>query len=277
VAGYRRAIGAVHRRPGPHPRRLRPHPHRAAALGAVLVLAVGPAAVASAPGDAPPSTPSSPAPATGPGPGAELYLRNCASCHGDRGQGAQRGPSLIGVGPASVDFQLSTGRMPAAQEEQQPVRREPVFSQEEIAALVGHVSSFGGGGPQITPVAPGDVNTGRQIFAANCAPCHSATGTGGTLTNGWIVPPLSSATAQQVAEAIRVGPGLMPVFPSQVLTDRQVDDVTSYVRLLQSERLDRGGNALGRLGPSTEGLVGWGIGLVLVVLAAGWLGRRAGR
>jgi ubiquinol-cytochrome c reductase cytochrome c subunit len=272
VAGDRWAIGTVHRRPVPHPR-------RAAALGAVLVLAVGPAAFAPgpAPGHAQPPAPSSPAPATGPGSGAELYLRNCASCHGERGEGAQRGPSLHGVGPASVDFQLSTGRMPAAHEEQQPVRREPVFSQEEIAALVWHVSRFGGGGPQIPPVAPGDVIAGRQIFAANCAPCHSATGTGGTLTNGWIVPPLSEATAQQVAEAVRVGPGLMPVFPSQVLTDRQVDDVTSYVRLLQSERLDRGGNPLGRLGPSTEGLVGWVIGLALVVLAAGWLGRRAGR
>jgi ubiquinol-cytochrome c reductase cytochrome c subunit len=250
------------------------------AVGAVLVLAVGPAALAAAPAPArQPSPSSSAAPAAGPdgGRGAELYLRNCASCHGDRGQGTQRGPSLLGVGPASVDFQVSTGRMPAAQEQQQPVRREPIFSPEEIAALVGHVSSFGGAGPQIPTVAPGNVNAGRKIFAANCAPCHSATGAGGTLTNGWIVPPLYETTAQQVAEAIRVGPGLMPVFPSQVLTDRQVDDVTSYVRLLQSERLDRGGNALGRLGPSTEGLVGWGIGLVLLVLAARFLGRRAGQ
>jgi ubiquinol-cytochrome c reductase cytochrome c subunit len=272
VAGFRRAIGALFRRPVPHRR-------RAAALGAVVVLAVGPAAFAPAPppGDAQPFASSSPAPVTDPGSGAELYLRNCASCHGDRGQGAQRGPSLHGVGPASVDFQLSTGRMPAAREEQQPVRREPVFSAAEIAALVGHVSSFGVGGPQLPQVVPGDVNAGRQIFAANCAPCHSATGAGGTLTNGWIVPPLYEATPQQIAESIRVGPGLMPVFPSQVLTDRQVDDVTSYVRLLQSERLDRGGNPLGRLGPSTEGLVGWGVGLVLLVLAACWLGRRAGQ
>ncbi|HEX7746155.1 MAG TPA: c-type cytochrome, partial [Micromonosporaceae bacterium] len=221
--------------------------------------------------------PSSPAVGSGADSGAELYLRNCASCHGERGQGAQRGPSLLGVGPASVDFQVSTGRMPAAQEEQQPVRHKPVFSPEEIAALVGHVSSLGGGGPQIPQVAPGDVDAGREIFAANCAPCHSATGAGGTLTNGWIAPPLYEATPQQVAEAIRVGPGLMPVYPSQVLTDRQVDDVTSYIQLLRSERLDRGGNALGRLGPFTEGTVGWGVGLVLLVLFAWWLGRRAGQ
>lgn len=271
MAGYRCAIDAL-RRPVPHPR-------RAVALGAVLVLAVGPASVASAPapGDPQPSASSSPAAAAGPGFGAELYLRNCASCHGERGQGAQRGPSLIGVGPASVDFQLSTGRMPAARVEQQPVRRKPAFTPEEIAALVGYVSSFGGGGPQIPPVQPGDVNAGREIFAANCAPCHSSAGAGGTLTNGWIAPPLYQATPQQIAESIRVGPGLMPIFPGQVLTDRQVDDVTSYVRLLQSERLDRGGNPLGRLGPAAEGLVAWGIGLVLLVLAARWLGRRAGR
>jgi ubiquinol-cytochrome c reductase cytochrome c subunit len=272
VAGHPHPIGALRRRPPSHTR-------RAAALGAVLVLAVGPAAVASppAPRDPQPSVSSSPAPATGSSSGAELYLRNCATCHGERGQGAQRGPSLIGVGPASVDFQVSTGRMPAAREEQQPPRRKAVFSPEEIAALVGHVSSFGGGGPQIPQVTPGDATAGREIFTMNCAPCHSATGAGGTLTNGWVVPPLYDATAQQIAESIRVGPGLMPVFPSQVLTDRQVDHVTSYVRLLQSERLDRGGTPLGRLGPATEGLVAWGIGLALLVLAVGWLGRRAGR
>jgi ubiquinol-cytochrome c reductase cytochrome c subunit len=254
---------------------------RAAALGAVLVLSLGPATFAAAPADPQPSASPAPAAATGPvtGPitGAELYLRTCATCHGERGQGTQQGPSLLGVGPASVDFQLSTGRMPAAREEQQPPRRKPVFSPEEIAALAGYVSSFGGGGPQIPQVAPGDVAAGREIFTANCAPCHSASGAGSALTNGWVAPPLYEATPQQIAESIRVGPGLMPVFPSQVLTDRQVDDVTSYVRLLQRERIDRGGNALGRLGPTTEGLVAWGIGLALLVLAARWLGRRTGR
>ncbi|SCL32841.1 ubiquinol-cytochrome c reductase cytochrome c subunit [Micromonospora rhizosphaerae] len=253
-----------------------PHPRRALAVGTALVIVVGPLALAPAP--TPGGSPAPPAPAGAPAtgdPGADLYLRTCATCHGEQGQGTQRGPSLIGVGPASVAFQLGTGRMPLAREEQQPRRRDPVFSAEEIRALVGHVASFGGGGPQLPRVAPGDVVAGRELFAANCAPCHSATGAGGALTNGWTAPPLYDATAVQVAEAVRVGPGLMPAFPSQVLTDRQVDDLTSYVRLMQSERLDRGGNPLGRLGPSTEGVLAWVAGLALLLLFVRWLGRRA--
>ena len=46
--------------------------------------------------------------------GAELYVQNCASCHGPDGQGGANGPSLVGVGPANLDFQMWTGRMPVA-------------------------------------------------------------------------------------------------------------------------------------------------------------------
>ncbi|MET7670682.1 cytochrome bc1 complex diheme cytochrome c subunit [Micromonospora luteifusca] len=251
------------------------HPRRILAAGSVLVLAVGPVAFAPAPNPATPTPAAATTPATD--LGTQLYLEQCASCHGPQGQGSQRGPSLIGVGPASVDFQLSTGRMPLSQEVPQAERRPPVFSAEEISALVGHVASFGGGGPQIPRVAPGDIVSGRELFAANCAPCHGATGSGAVLTNGWIAPPLYDASAVQVAEALRVGPGLMPAFPSQVLTDRQVDDLTGYVRRLRSERLDQGGEPLGRLGPLAEGLLAWVVVLALLVGAVRWLGRRAGQ
>ncbi|MFR9778590.1 c-type cytochrome [Micromonospora sp. MS34] len=266
------------RRPRPAVRRPAPRPRRALAVGLVLLLAAGPVVLAPAPA---PGTPAgqaaAPVPSAAGDRGVQLYLERCASCHGPQGQGAQRGPSLVGVGPAAVDFQLSTGRMPASTEVEQARRGEPVFSADDIAALVDHVASFGGGGPQLPRVAPGNIVAGRELFAANCAQCHGATGAGATLTNGWIAPPLYDATPTQVAEAIRVGPGLMPVFPSQLLTDAQVNDVTSYVQRLRGERPDRGGNPLGRLGPLAEGLVAWLAVLGLLVAAARWLGRRAGR
>ncbi|MFU8850752.1 c-type cytochrome [Micromonospora sp. SL1-18] len=266
-------------------RRIRPatrlpsaHPHRMLAAGAVLLLAAGPAALAPAPTPTATAgpTPTATAPAGPGGRGSQLYLQSCASCHGPQGQGTQLGPSLIDVGAASVDFQVSTGRMPLTHEVQEAWRGQPAFSADDIAALVGHVSSFGGG-PQIPRVAPGNLGSGRELFAANCAPCHGATGAGAVLTNGWIAPPLDRATPVQVAEAIRVGPGLMPVFPSQVLTDAQVNDVTTYVGRLRGERLDRGGTPLGRLGPSAEGLVAWLVALVVLVGAIRWIGRRAGQ
>ncbi|GIJ26405.1 hypothetical protein Vqi01_15670 [Micromonospora qiuiae] len=257
----------------------------------VVALAAGPAALAAPAPNAPPGSnaPSGPAappetaaPSAGPSAlagatqGRELYRQNCASCHGDQGRGSQRGPSLVGVGAASVDFQVGTGRMPIPDEMQQPRRGRPVFSADEIAALVEHVTSFGGGGPGIPRVTEGSLGTGRELFAANCAPCHGGTGAGAALTNGWNAPPLYEATPVQVAEAIRVGPGLMPVFPSQVLTDQQVSDLATYVQRLRSERLDRGGNPLGRLGPLAEGVAAWVVALGLLVAAARWLGRRAG-
>ncbi|SCG73153.1 cytochrome bc1 complex diheme cytochrome c subunit [Micromonospora inositola] len=253
------------------------HARRALVVAAVLVLAAGPVVLTPGPAPGEPAAPAAPTPPSGTADrGAELYLGQCASCHGKQGQGTQRGPSLVGVGPASVDFQVSTGRMPVSQEVPQSVRREPVFSAGDIAALVDHVGRFGGGGPGIPQLARGDLVPGREIFAANCAPCHGATGGGAVLTNGWVAPPLYQSTATQVAEAVRVGPGLMPVFPSQVLDDQQVNDLTAYVQRLHSERLDRGGNPLGRLGPLVEGLVAWVAVLGLLVAAVRWLGRRAG-
>ena len=35
--------------------------------------------------------------------GRKLFLANCATCHGMNSEGTEAGPSLIGVGAASVD------------------------------------------------------------------------------------------------------------------------------------------------------------------------------
>ncbi|GAA3777472.1 hypothetical protein GCM10022225_76680 [Plantactinospora mayteni] len=273
----------------------RPNGWRALLIAVVLGLAAGPVPLPAAAAPVPVPTPTaaslpggtaSPAATGGPtgtvppadpagARGADLYLRNCASCHGPAGQGSQRGPGLVGVGPASVDFQLSTGRMPLEKVAVQPPHRRPAFSAEDIRAIVAHVDSFGGGGPEIPTVSPGDLRTGREVFLANCAACHSAAGVGATLTNGLIAPSLEGSTPLQVAEAVRVGPGLMPAFPETVLQQRELDALASYVQELRGDRLDRGGASLGRLGPTTEGLVAWGVGLLLLVLAARWLGRRA--
>lgn len=210
--------------------------------------------------------------------GRQLYQQSCANCHGPEGEGTQRGPSLIGVGEASVDFQLGTGRMPLAVEERyEAEHQEPEFSEEDIAALVDHVGGFGGGGPPIPEVRPGDVRLGQRLYLDNCAACHSATGRGSTLTDGSLVPSLFEATPTQVGEAVRVGPGLMPAYPRAVLNDEQVDALAGYVDTLQGERgdLDRGGLSMGRVGPLTEGLVAWVVGLLLLVLTVRWLGSRA--
>ena len=205
--------------------------------------------------------------------GRELYQQSCASCHGQRGEGTQRGPSLVGVGAASAHYYLSTGRMPITEEERSPGRGEPTFGPSDIDALVGYVASLGGGPPipSVDPAA-GRLADGQRLYQENCAACHSATGVGGALTSGQVAPSLQPSTPVQVAEAIRIGPGVMPKFDPEALDDRQVDSIAGYVGYLQHGD-DPGGHGLGRIGPITEGLVAWVIGLGLLVLVIRRLGR----
>lgn len=259
---------------------------RAAAAAAALGAFALPAGLAPSPGpsgsSAGPSG-SSAGPSSSPSAGAvtsqrgrTLFERSCASCHGTAAQGTQRGPSLIGVGPASLDFQLSTGRMPLTRERYEPVHRKPAFSGADIRAIVDYVSGLGGGGPAIPVVNPDNVQLGQSLYLDNCAACHSATGAGGALTNGQFAPSLAKATPTQVGEAIRVGPGLMPAYSQTALDRREVNAIADYVQTLQDKHgdTDRGGLPLGRIGPVTEGFVGWGVGLLLLVLVVRWLGSR---
>jgi ubiquinol-cytochrome c reductase cytochrome c subunit len=214
--------------------------------------------------------------------GEALYRVQCSSCHGLDGKGLRspdgdlRGPSLENSGAAGAYYYLSTGRMPLANSEEIPRRKPPAYTDEEIAGLVAYVASLGDG-PEIPDVdiANGDVAEGGELYRSNCAACHSATGAGGALSYGRAAPSLDEATPRQLGSAVRVGPGQMPRFGPDAITGEELDSVAAYVeRLHQSD--DRGGVALGRLGPIPEGFLVWiaGMGSLLVVCLA--IGRRAG-
>lgn len=73
--------------------------------------------------------------------GKRLFLEGCSSCHGVDAQGSANGPSLIGVGAASVHFQVATGRMPMAAPGAQAPSKEVSYTDEQIAYVrVGGVS-----------------------------------------------------------------------------------------------------------------------------------------
>jgi len=82
--------------------------------------------------------------------GKEIFARGCSSCHGLNAEGAGAAPSLIGVGAASVDFQVATGRMPMADMSQQAMRKEPVYNEAEVAALAAYVASLAPGPASVT-------------------------------------------------------------------------------------------------------------------------------
>jgi ubiquinol-cytochrome c reductase cytochrome c subunit len=203
--------------------------------------------------------------------GRDLFLTSCASCHGANGEGTSRGPDLRGVGAAAADFQLTTGRMPATQGDRQVMRKPPAYSQAKIKDLVAYVASLGPGPPipdVVTP--PGNLQEGAQLYLNTCAACHSAGGNGGALSLGQDAPTLHQATPVQVAEAIRTGPGQMPVFGPQTLTRKQVNSIVAYVEYLKKPE-NPGGLSLGLVGPITEGLVGILIGLGALMLVSRWI------
>jgi ubiquinol-cytochrome c reductase cytochrome c subunit len=204
--------------------------------------------------------------------GAELYLQNCASCHGPQGEGAAAGPSLVGVGAASADFYLRTGRMPLGAPDQRPIRQEPAFEDAEIEALVARIEALGPG-PAIPQVREGgDLHRGWSLYQANCAACHGATGAGNAVGGGAAAYGLAHSTDVQIAEAMLIGPGVMPRFdfPTE---DR--DAIVAYVEFLQSAP-SPGGAAIGGFGPVSEGFIAVVLGLVFVVIAVKVVGRGPG-
>jgi ubiquinol-cytochrome c reductase cytochrome c subunit len=204
------------------------------------------------------------------GEGARLYADGCSSCHGPDLRGiAGRGPNLRGVGAAAADFYLRTGRMPLAEPGDQPTRSESPYSDAQIRALIDYVGSFGGPPIPSVDVSQGDLAEGRELFIESCAGCHQAVGEGGIPAEG-IAPNLKKSSPVDVAEAIKVGPFIMPNFRGR-FSDRQVASLARYVEYTKDPD-DRGGWGIGHIGPVPEGMVAWllaGAVLVLVVRLTG--------
>jgi ubiquinol-cytochrome c reductase cytochrome c subunit len=209
-------------------------------------------------------------------PGLQLYTQHCSSCHGENGEGGEQGPPLGGVGAAAVDFYISSGRMPLRVAVDQAPRGRSLFSEEQRKAIVDYVANgFGKGGPEIPHVdmEKGNLVEGAELYANNCAMCHNSAGSGGALNGDYYAPQLYESTPTEVAEAIRFGPGAMPIFGEKTFTDEEVDSLVLYVNDLQSSE-HPGGLPIGRYGPVAEGFVAWVIGLGGLLAFSRWLGTR---
>lgn len=212
--------------------------------------------------------------------GRQLFLEGCASCHGLNAEGSTDGPSLVGVGAAAVDFQVGTGRMPlsvssiGAQAPEKPVD----YTQEQINALAAYVASLGPGPAipteEMLETSDADLQEGGELFRTNCASCHNFSGQGGALTNGKWAPPLTKTSPKHIYEAMVTGPGAMPVFGDQALSPEHKQDIIRFVDHIRAEP-NAGGLGIGRVGPVSEGLVSWVVGIGALVVAAVWLATKA--
>jgi ubiquinol-cytochrome c reductase cytochrome c subunit len=265
----------------------------AARLAGSLIVAALAAASPAAAGSPPPGVYTDAGSSSGGGTpaglaaeGYALYGANCATCHGSLASGVtssphkgsgdtiRLGPPLRGVGALAADFYLRSGYMPLSSAHDQPWRSRVQFTDRQLDALIAFVASLGKGPPVPKPRPErGDPSVGQQLFAESCAGCHQIAAVGGILT-GARVPSLASATPVQIAEAVRIGPYLMPRFTRKQISDVELDSIIRYVQSTKSPH-DAGGWGIGHLGPIPEGLVAWliaGSALVVVTLL---IGKRA--
>ncbi|MEV1144467.1 c-type cytochrome [Micromonospora sp. NPDC049799] len=211
--------------------------------------------------------------------GKALFDVSCVTCHGRNAQGVEgRGPSLIGVGAASVEFQVGTGRMPMARQEAQAMRKPELFTDEEVRQLGQYIQELGGG-----PIVPegdnlhddGNIAAGGELFRINCSSCHAFGGGGGALSSGKYAPSLRPATDRQIYAAMLSGPQNMPVFGDNQITPEQKADLIAYIQETLKHDQDPGGFNLGRYGPSTEGLAIFLVGIVALVFASLWIAGKS--
>jgi ubiquinol-cytochrome c reductase cytochrome c subunit len=225
--------------------------------------------------------------------GHELFLVSCAFCHGVNGQGIktldgkQLGPPLAGVGAAAVDFQVGTGRMPATQPGPQIPAKEVNFTPDEIAALAAYVASLGPG-PAIPNPADysleGLTDEERQeaivrgglIFRTNCSACHNFEGSGGAMPNGGYAPKIRGVEPKYIVEAMLTGPQAMDDFSNGNLSIEEKRDIIAYLQSLE-DNPEYGGFGMGGIGPVSEGLFAWIVGIGSLVGVAAWIAAHTAR
>ncbi|THG35094.1 c-type cytochrome [Glaciibacter flavus] len=205
--------------------------------------------------------------------GEKLFQANCATCHGMGAAGTSAGPSLVGVGAASVDFQVGTGRMPLAQTGPQAEQKPVQFTDDQVKALADYVASLGPG-PSIPADhltnGGGNAANGAELFRINCAMCHNVAGAGGALTEGKFAPALTDVSGVHIYEAMVSGPQSMPVFNDLNISPEDKRDIITYLKYVQDNR-SPGGFELGSLGPVAEGLFIWIFGLGSIVALTIWI------
>lgn len=145
--------------------------------------------------------------------GSDLYLTQCAVCHGgDRRGSPPAFPSLVGVQNHFTDAQITTaihngkGRMPAF----------PGVDDGRLTALLGYLKSGNepGTAPKVAFVSPDRKEiAGAKIYAAHCALCHGDDLLGAPSNYPGLIGVRLRLTDAQILSTIHDGKGRMPAFP----------------------------------------------------------------
>jgi cytochrome c oxidase cbb3-type subunit 3 len=183
--------------------------------------------------------------------GDELYVRHCSSCHGNDGKGG------VGVPIALTSFldSVSNEYLIKTIRHGRPGRIMPAFdflSDAQVSAIVNYVRSWSDNPAPVESqvVIKGDAKHGEQIYVKHCAQCHGESGSGGKGTGVTfsrkrdlpIIAPalnnagfLASASDVMIRDTITFGREGTPMTSMLVagMSDKDIDDVVSYVRSLE--------------------------------------------
>lgn len=180
--------------------------------------------------------------------GADLYLENCAMCHGEDGQG-RVGAALSmfpGIDPSAAIRQTITEGidgtvMPAwGQDNGGPL------NDQDILDITAYIQGVLGGTepiapfpeyipPEIEPLPDieGDPSEGALVFAQNCVTCHGDQAQGGF---GWPLAKTWSGNQPEIYiyDVVSVGieNTLMPGWAQSEggpLDEQQIENVTAYI------------------------------------------------
>jgi ubiquinol-cytochrome c reductase cytochrome c subunit len=165
--------------------------------------------------------------------------------------------------------------MPLTRQGPQAADKPPVLNDKQLDDLMAFVQSRGGG-----PTLPsgnlrdGDLAQGGELFRLNCASCHNFVGEGGALSSGKAAPSLLNANDMTIYTAMLSGPENMPVFGDNQLTPSEKRAIINYVQTVKAEA-NPGGAGIGRIGPVSEGLVIWVVGIGILMFGVFWMGTKA--
>ncbi len=167
--------------------------------------------------------------------GPRLYARECANCHGARGQGNGRGAA--GLLPRPTDLaahEYTLERLSSALWNGVPGTSMPAWRDtpiEDLSALAAVVRGF-----SQAESAPSPSDLGKQIYAEQCAQCHGENGAGdGPAASHFPIESTNFRTQRAAADhterAIRDGIEGTPMAPYGTrLSEVQIAAVAQYVR-----------------------------------------------
>ncbi len=187
--------------------------------------------------------------------GYRIFSTNCTVCHGADGLGNGPLADKLGTRPANLAnndrlaqasdqefFRIIEGTAPHGRVSEDMPKWGLAIPQTEINSLIAYIRYLQSAKH---PVA-GNPVIGKQVYNNNCVICHGANGKGkGKLTEVYDMAPadhtnadamnhMSNEKMHSIIYKGSVGAQLMPGWKG-ILSDREIDDTISYIRLLSAQ------------------------------------------